>query len=82
MQAMKALEVCRASEKQGQGLSDLYTLLGSLGVGRGVAFPAVAVMGDSYISSLEQFVTGEGPQVALSSTSHRTRSGNPHTLPP
>ncbi|CAI7920063.1 unnamed protein product [Closterium sp. NIES-54] len=56
IQAMRALQVCQFSVQQGKALSDMYTRLGEAGVGAGVAFPSVAVLGDGVIGNLSASV--------------------------
>ncbi|CAI5955952.1 unnamed protein product [Closterium sp. NIES-64] len=64
-QAMRALQVCQFSVQQGKALSDMYTRLGAAGVGAGVAFPSVAVLGDGVIGNLSASVAA-GPDAAMS----------------
>eukprot|EP00897_Mesotaenium_endlicherianum_P003136 jgi/Mesen1/2850/ME000174S02103 len=59
-QALSALDTYRWAARQAEELAALYRLYGEVGVGRGVQFPSVTIMGESYIRSLENYVTEEG----------------------
>eukprot|EP00271_Cylindrocystis_brebissonii_P009785 TRINITY_DN2505_c0_g1_i1.p1 TRINITY_DN2505_c0_g1~~TRINITY_DN2505_c0_g1_i1.p1 ORF type:complete len:647 (+),score=109.13 TRINITY_DN2505_c0_g1_i1:165-2105(+) len=56
-EAFQALEVYRVAAQQAEALAAVYQAFGAAAIGQGVSFPAVAVLDDAYLSSLEQIVS-------------------------
>lgn len=55
-QAFSSLDVYRKAAQQAEKLTKFYHLLGELGIGRGVKFPEIVIMGENYLQSLQSYL--------------------------
>ena len=60
VQAYRALEMYKRAANQAERLALLYQQYAEIGIGSGVQYPTVAVLGENYLRSLETYLAEEG----------------------